>query len=113
MESMLIFFYFSFTSLTTIGLGDFTPRSNAERIFIAIGLLFGVSVFSYIMGELVDMIVNYNAYHSLSGEGDSLTRFFGVMINFNQKHEIKLEIKREIEQYFEHRWEFYKNMVFS
>ena len=45
--------YFSFTSLTTVGFGDFHPKSNFERIFIAFGLMFGVAIFSYIMGEFI------------------------------------------------------------
>ena len=110
---MLIIFYFSFTSLTTIGLGDYTPRSNAERIYIAFGLLFGVSIFSYIMGELVEMINHSQNYNCFNEEEDVLARFFGVMKNFNNGQDIKIELKREIEKYFEHRWEFYKNQVFS
>jgi len=53
---VLVLLYFSFTSLTTVGFGDYNPRSDAERIFIAFGLLFGVAIFSYIMGELLAMI---------------------------------------------------------
>jgi len=47
---MVILMYFSFTSLTTVGFGDYNPRSNVERLFISFGLLFGVAIFSYIMG---------------------------------------------------------------
>ena len=41
--------YFSFTTLSTVGFGDFNPRSNSERLFCAIILLVGVAIFSYIM----------------------------------------------------------------
>ena len=54
-EISLILLYFSFTSLTTDGLGDFTPRSNAERAYISMALLFGVMLFSYVMGEFVEI----------------------------------------------------------
>jgi len=37
-------FYYALTSMTTIGLGDFNPKSNVERFFIAFGLLLGVLV---------------------------------------------------------------------
>ena len=56
---MLLIFYFSFTSLTTVGFGDFHPESDAERLYIAFGLLIGVSIFSYIMTEFIEMINHY------------------------------------------------------
>ena len=48
--------YFAFTSLSTVGFGDFTPRSNLERIFGSMILLFGVAIFSYIMGNFIDIL---------------------------------------------------------
>ena len=50
-EIFLIVFYFSFTSLTTVGFGDYAPKHNVEQIFCAGMLLFGVLIFSFIMGE--------------------------------------------------------------
>jgi len=45
--------YFVFTTLSTVGFGDFFPKSNFERIFWSIILLSGVSMFSYIMGNFI------------------------------------------------------------
>ena len=113
-NSMLILMYFSMTSLTTIGLGDYTPRSDLERIYIALGLLFGVAIFSYIMGEFVDMIRSYNTFANtyVYENGDDLAKFFGVIKNFNNNQDLKMELKRSIEAYFEHRWTYNKNIVF-
>jgi hypothetical protein len=55
-ESGIILVYFMFTTLTTVGFGDYVPKSDFERIIISAGLLFGVSIFSYIMGEFLEMI---------------------------------------------------------
>lgn len=33
--------YYSFTTLSTVGLGDFHPKSNTERVFCSIFMLFG------------------------------------------------------------------------
>jgi len=46
--------YWGLTSLSTVGLGDLHPRSNAERLVVAFLLLSGVAIFSYIMGEFID-----------------------------------------------------------
>jgi hypothetical protein len=55
-KKMLANMYFAFTTLSTIGLGDYYPQSNNERLFGSFLLLFGVALFSFIMGELLLMI---------------------------------------------------------
>ena len=55
-DSVVAFVYYSFTTLTTVGFGDFNPRSNPERIFMAIGMLSGVTVFSFFMSEFIDIV---------------------------------------------------------
>ena len=52
--------YFSFTSLTTIGFGDYYPTGDYERLICAFLLLFGVAVVSYIMGSIINMIENFD-----------------------------------------------------
>lgn len=50
MEMLIISTYFACTSLSTVGFGDFTPRGNIERFLGAFILLFGVAIFSLVMG---------------------------------------------------------------
>lgn len=52
----IIVMYYAFTSLSTVGFGDFSPRSDFERILCAIILLFGVAIFSYIMGNFIGIL---------------------------------------------------------
>ena len=47
--TVIILVYFTFTSLSTIGFGDFAPRSDLERLLTAFILFIGVSLFSYIL----------------------------------------------------------------
>ena len=47
---MIVAIYFAFTTLSTVGFGDYHPRSMAERIIGAIILFFGVAIFSIFMG---------------------------------------------------------------
>lgn len=81
---MIILMYFSFTSLTTVGFGDFNPRSNVERLFISFGLLFGVAIFSYIMGQFIEIIQDAQNFAADNGDDDELNRFFGVILHYNQ-----------------------------
>ena len=48
--------YFSFTSLSTVGFGDFHPRSNAERLIGSIVMLLGVMINSIVVESLALMI---------------------------------------------------------
>ena len=49
--------YFAFTSLSTVGFGDFNPKSNAERLACAFILLFGVAIFSVVMANFSDILL--------------------------------------------------------
>ena len=55
---MLITVYFTFTSLSTVGFGDYYPVNNQERIFGSFFMLFGVAICSYTMGELNSVLLN-------------------------------------------------------
>ena len=48
--------YWAFTTLSTVGLGDYFPMRNYERYMGAFGFLMGVAVFSYIMGNFTTII---------------------------------------------------------
>jgi len=80
---VIIVMYFTFTSLSTVGFGDYYPHSDVERLVCALILLSGVIVFTYICGvfnSILDAFINLNA--SLD-EGDKLTRFFNLIQYFN------------------------------
>ena len=55
-ENTIIATYFAFTSLSTVGFGDYHPRSDIERLLCAFILLFGVAIFSYIMGNFISIL---------------------------------------------------------
>ena len=55
-DYLIIMFYFSFTTLTTVGFGDFHPRSSVERIFITFQMMIGVCIFSYFLGDFINII---------------------------------------------------------
>lgn len=53
---MLIMMYFSFTTLSTIGLGDYNPRSDFERLFIVVTIMFGVAILSLFMENFKELV---------------------------------------------------------
>jgi len=48
--------YFAFTTLSTVGFGDYAPRSDVERVVCSFILMFGVSIFSYFMGNFIEIL---------------------------------------------------------
>mmetsp|Transcript_26419 Transcript_26419/g.40334 ORF Transcript_26419/g.40334 Transcript_26419/m.40334 type:complete len:161 (-) Transcript_26419:1043-1525(-) len=104
--------YFAFTSLSTVGFGDFHPRSNVERLVGAFILLFGVAIFSYIMGNFIDILQQFKKFHEDLEDGDNLTKFFGTLKKFNNSEHIRLDLKKKIENHFDYQWKMDKNMGF-
>lgn len=81
----IILLYWAVTSLSTVGFGDYAPRSDLERAVGAFMLLSGVAVFSYIMGNFIDILDSYMTYNKDIEEGELLSRFFGTLHSFNNK----------------------------
>lgn len=48
--------YYSFTSLATVGFGDFHAESDEERLITIFVILFGGMIFSYFMGVFIDIL---------------------------------------------------------
>jgi hypothetical protein len=55
-KNQIISIYFAFTSLSTVGFGDYAPRGNIERMIGSFILVLGVSIFSYIMGNFIAIL---------------------------------------------------------
>jgi hypothetical protein len=70
---------------------------------MAFAMLIGVSIFSYYMGELIEMI--NSGKDDSDTEADNLAKFFGMLRNFNHNQDIDFNFKRDIEKYFEYRWD--------
>ena len=55
-HTMLICFFFTLTTVTTTGFGDYIAQNVPERIFSTILMLFGVLYFSFLMSLLMEEI---------------------------------------------------------
>lgn len=55
-NDFLVYVYFAFTTLATVGFGDYHAKSNMERGIMAFQMLFGVAIFSYIMGNFITIL---------------------------------------------------------
>mmetsp|Transcript_33579 Transcript_33579/g.51651 ORF Transcript_33579/g.51651 Transcript_33579/m.51651 type:complete len:150 (+) Transcript_33579:1350-1799(+) len=75
--------YFMFTSLSTVGLGDFHPRSDLERVVGAFILLFGVMITSYIMENFSEMLIQIQNFNHTFEDSVQLSLFLGTLRRFN------------------------------
>jgi hypothetical protein len=78
--------YYSCTSLTTIGLGDFHPKADLERVVCAFLILFGVMLFSFISSNLIVILQNFRDYMQPVGDADKLNKFIFTLYKFNDSH---------------------------
>ena len=79
----IILIYFAFTSVTTVGFGDYCPKSDFERIILSIFLLLGVNIFSMVAGEFLLMLTSYRKLHEVYEDSEKLNHFLGVLRKFN------------------------------
>jgi hypothetical protein len=51
-------FYFALVTLSSVGYGDITPATPAEKGFVVMAILVGAFLYAYIIGEFSDLISN-------------------------------------------------------
>ena len=110
-QSLLIMSYYSFTTLTTVGLGDFFPTTSAERLLLVIIFLGGITIFSTLQNNLQEAFLSYTTLTEPINDSERLNRFFSFFKKYNQNQPLNRSIIREIEQYFEYYWENNKTVI--
>lgn len=105
--------YFAFTSLSTVGFGDMFPQNNSERLLTAFILLFGVAIFSYVMGNFIEILETFKSVNQDFDDGDHLSKFFGLIKQFNKGQNIDYTLQFQIEDFFDYRWVNDRNQAIS
>ncbi|CEO97275.1 hypothetical protein PBRA_000620 [Plasmodiophora brassicae] len=59
-ERYVISMYFAFTTLTTVGFGDLTPKTRPEMVFAMLLFVIGVLLFSYTMANVTSLFYEYD-----------------------------------------------------
>lgn len=75
--------YFALTTLSTVGYGDYYPVSNMERIITVVIMLCGVAFFSYIMGNFIEIISNYESKMGVVDKSGDLHNWLILLTRFN------------------------------
>ena len=83
-EIVAIVVYFMVTTLSTVGFGDFNPKSEVERAIMTIILLVGVACFSYIMSQFISILLDVQTITAPNEDSEMVSRWLSVLKNFNQ-----------------------------
>ena len=67
---LITLMYFAYTTLSTVGFGDITPRSDYERLIQCVIFIMGVAIFGIILSNFTDIIDQFNAFNDEIDEGD-------------------------------------------
>ena len=93
--------YFGITTLSTIGYGDFHPKSCLEKIVASFIMMLGVSVFSFIMGHFIEILISYKNLNSSSFDHKDLTKWIALLARFNGGRKLDVELINRIEDFFQ------------
>ena len=97
--------YFSITTLSTVGYGDYSPKSNEERLFGVAIMLCGVAFFSLIMSSFIEIISTFDK--NLGDEEDTfdLHNWMTLLTRFRDGKPLPNSLYRQINEHFKHYWE--------
>ena len=97
--------YYALTTLSTVGYGDYFPVSNMERIIAVIIMLCGVAFFSYIMGNFIEIISNYEQKMGVVDKSADLHNWLILLTRFtNNPSGLPKPIIDQIEENFSYYW---------
>lgn len=105
MRACIKMMYFALTTLTTIGFGDYHPVSIKEKVMILPIMLLGVSVFTSIIGQLID-VIRYFIEITQKGNHKDLTKWVSLLARFNGGNPLGKELISSIENFFDYYWEY-------
>ena len=96
--------YWAITTLSTVGFGDIFPITYQERSVGCLVLIIGVCVFGFIMGEFIEILMNYKGLWK-EGSHIDLSKWINLLQRFNNSVPLKKELIGNIEEFMEYYWE--------
>lgn len=89
-QSGTTFFYFYHTTVTTVGYGDYSPKSEAGQIFTVLWVMFlGIGLFTAFIGEIIRKYIQINN-DLMKGKIHLMKATKHIVIFGNSKHSLRL-----------------------
>lgn len=97
-EIYLEAFYWTVTTLSTIGYGDITPDNPIEFIYVILIMLMGAALYGFIIGNIASIIANIDVAKSqFQKKMDNLNTFF-------KYRNIPIKLQNHIYEYYDYLW---------
>lgn len=103
-ERTTLFWYFSFTTISTVGFGDFHPKSNFDRVFFTLYMFLGVMVFQYVLGKYQEVLMAQWKFTQDIEDDEGLQSFFMLLKRFNNNNDINSKFRDDMKAYFSIKW---------
>ena len=91
-KRVVLMLYYALTTLSTVGYGDYFPISDVEMIITSLVMLGGVAFFSYIMGNFLEIISNYDAKMGPVDKSEELSIWITSIERFTNKTRTNLSV---------------------
>jgi hypothetical protein len=97
---LLIGFYYTLSTLSTIGYGDIIPVNSNERIVVFLIMLIGVALYAYIIGSFTNILTQYRKIIDEREESMYLQQWIMLLGKFYQNKNMKdnVEINYEFDK---------------
>jgi len=105
--------YFALTTLSTVGYGEYVPKSNTEKISTVIVMMSGVAFFSYIMNEFIEIIANREAKLGAKDRSPELASWIISLQRFTSYQPLNHSIVENIYQNQNYFWENDRMNIFN
>jgi len=97
--------YWSVSTLTSVGFGDFEPQNNLERSFATITCWAGATVFGYVIGQMSSMVADLNqASFQFHRKMDSINSYL-------KYRKVPFDLQKRIRKFF--RYYIGRKMLFD
>jgi hypothetical protein len=105
MYQLIISAYYALTTLSTVGYGDYYPISSPERLVAVIVMLIGVAFFSYIMGNFIEILSNYDKNMGNVDQSGDLNNWLVLLTRFTRNNApLAKKLTDDIESDFNFYW---------
>mmetsp|Transcript_29358 Transcript_29358/g.95665 ORF Transcript_29358/g.95665 Transcript_29358/m.95665 type:complete len:662 (+) Transcript_29358:116-2101(+) len=96
-ERYITSLYLSVMTISTVGYGDVTPETTAERVFLIIAMLTGASIYAYVVGSICGIIA------SMDQKEQAFYDLMDVLNTFIKENNLSQVLAQRLRGYFRYR----------